>query len=182
MNRPIFLLDVDGVINCFPARIPRRDRPAPDALHTFEADGFPINVRLTVVSWLQELAQSGRVDIRWLTTWGHNANHSLVPHLGLPELQVQAEERDWPNLHKSRWWKLEAVKQLAAEQPDRPVIWVDDEISHWRTAIEFIGHRHEKDISLLLGLSPDEDRGLSDLHMELIDRFLAMREEQRESA
>jgi hypothetical protein len=67
-----------------------------------------------------------QADLVWATSWNDLANTYVGPAIGLPELPVidvgeppvQSQQPD--RLH----WK---VPFLAAYEPDRPMLWVDDE-------------------------------------------------------
>src|SRR6476469_2727758 len=74
---PLLLLDVDGVLNA-----PRLDLPAGWQRGIYM--GFVLSWDPTVTARLSELHVSGRVEIRWLTTWAGNADRLLAEPMGLP--------------------------------------------------------------------------------------------------
>ena len=82
---PLVLLDVDGVLNVL------GDESHWEVLvsgwATTEGRSFPITWSPEVVQTLNAWIAAG-VEVQWLTTWGHDANHSLRHLLGLPELEV----------------------------------------------------------------------------------------------
>lgn len=141
--RPLLLLDVDGVLNAL-------GRPVEDGyvLGSAVAAGrtWPIcyspEVIAHVLRWLDE-----GVDVQWLTTWGEEANAGLHELLGLPQLPVagtfgDGEEESWtapsvslaeitpaaPDQLTGRWWKFDVARAAVRAQPDRPVVWVDDDL------------------------------------------------------
>ncbi len=158
---PLVLLDVDGVLNA----VVRRPDPRtwPDWQSGSAVAGgrrWPItwspSVVTAVLSWRE------RADVRWLTTWGHDANASLRELLGLPELPVAGTYADAvapppgqadplpaahaavtpaaPDALTGRWWKFDVVRRLVRESPGRRVVWLDDdlagkrEVAHWMSA------------------------------------------------
>src|ERR671921_2514244 len=85
-DRPILLLDVDGVLNA-----PRRKLPEGWRQGTF--NGFRLSWDPTVTARLREMHESGRVEIQWLTTWAENADKLLAEPMGLPRgLRTHARE------------------------------------------------------------------------------------------
>src|SRR3712207_9363265 len=76
-DRPILLLDVDGVLNA--ARV---DLPAGWERGTF--NGYVLTWDPTITARLRELHVSGRVEIQWLTTWTADADRLLAEPMGLP--------------------------------------------------------------------------------------------------
>ncbi|WP_228824808.1 hypothetical protein [Nocardia blacklockiae] len=66
-------------------------------------------------------------DLMWATGWGENANHVLVPVLGLPVLPVITlpEYPGGDHYEDELHWK---TRTLVATAASRPFIWVDDEI------------------------------------------------------
>jgi HAD domain in Swiss Army Knife RNA repair proteins len=110
---PLFLLDVDGVLNPFAASA------CPPGYR--EYDFFPGEepVRLCALHgpWLHELA--ARFQIVWATGWGANANRLLAPLLGLPDLPVIV----FPPAPFHPMDKLPAVISFAGGQP---LVWLDD--------------------------------------------------------
>jgi hypothetical protein len=138
-SRPVWLLDVDGVINAtamapavgvWPRWLRGRARAS--------GTSWPITWAPPVVDAIRRVHDADAADIRWLTTWLDDANESLGPMLGLPELPVVPR----PHGHEEgaygfvgvragaagRWWKLEAARRLMDPQPWRPLVWTDDDL------------------------------------------------------
>jgi len=115
MSSPVWLLDIDGVINAPTA--PGRKPP----LHVWPADDwidtrvwghrqrFRICVARPVVDFIREVHESGRAEIRWHTTWQDLANQ-LGEAVGLPELPAK-NPRGW----------LATVK--VSDEPERWKVW-----------------------------------------------------------
>ncbi len=97
-----------------------------------------------LVAWHRE----GGLEPQWLTSWDHDAKTELRDLLGLPQLAVTGtypdEDADGaaatsadahaaaapsaPGPQSGHWRKYDVVRRVLAEQPDRRVIWVDDEL------------------------------------------------------
>jgi hypothetical protein len=116
MERPLLLIDVDGVISLFgfdPAR--------PPAGRFQMVDGIAHFLSATAGEHLRSLAEE--FDAVWCTGWEEKANEYLPLALGLAgELPHLSFERavGRANAH----WKLEAIDAHAG--PDRAVAWLDD--------------------------------------------------------
>ncbi len=125
---PILLLDVDGVLNA--ARV---DLPAGWQRGTF--NGFVLTWDPTVTARLRELHESGRVEIQWLTTWAEKADLLLAEAMGLPRgLKTHAEagavSTGFLGMLRgaSSWWKLALARAAVEAEPDRRVVWIDDDL------------------------------------------------------
>jgi hypothetical protein len=130
MSTPIWLLDVDGVINAF-------DETRPvlgdwDDWKTFTARGFPIRYSPAMVSRILALHQAGTVEVRWLTTWGQMANTALT-EFGLPQFAVAAEQ---PIREVEGWWKYPTARDLFEQ--GHAIIWTDDDIPYCTDAVTWL--------------------------------------------
>jgi hypothetical protein len=126
---PILLLDVDGVLNAACV-----DLPEGWARGTF--NGFVLSWDPSITARLRGLHESGRVEIRWLTTWAEDADRLLAGPMGLPQgLRVHAREGAAPTGFlgaldgASGWWKLAVAQAVAEAEPDRRIIWIDDDLA-----------------------------------------------------
>jgi Swiss Army Knife RNA repair-like protein len=126
---PILLLDVDGVLNA--ARL-----DLPDGWQRGTFNGFVLSWDPTVTARLRELHESGRVEIQWLTTWTTNADRLLAEPMGLPRgLKTHAPVDMAPTGFlgplggRSGWWKLVAAREVAEAEPDRRIVWIDDDLA-----------------------------------------------------
>ena len=126
---PILLLDVDGVLNAA-----RADLPAGWERGTF--NGYVLTWDPTITARLRKLHESGRVEIQWLTTWTTDADRLLAEPMGLPRGLVTHARADSAPIGfsglfggRSSWWKLAAARAVAESEPDRRIIWVDDDLA-----------------------------------------------------
>ena len=129
-NKPIWLLDVDGVLNAF-------DDSGPvigdwGDWETFTSNGFPIRYSPTMTAHIRGLHERGTVEVRWLTTWGRMANTHLK-QLGLPEFEVAAEA---PFRERDGWWKLPVAQALFDQ--GHAVIWTDDDLAFSSDAMRWV--------------------------------------------
>ena len=115
-QRPLLLVDVDGVISLFGfAAAP------PAGLLATAVDGIPHLLSDRAGPLLIRLA--GTFECVWCTGWEDRAEEHLPRLLGLPG--------GWPHLQfapveagAARHWKLDAIEARAGR--DRPVAWIDD--------------------------------------------------------
>ena len=126
---PVLLLDVDGVLNAV-----RRDLPEGWRRGTF--NGYVLSWDPTVVARLREWHESGRVELQWLTTWTERADQLLAEPMGLPRgLRTHGRDDVLPTGYSgdrrgiSGWWKLDAARTVAAAEPGRRIVWIDDDLT-----------------------------------------------------
>lgn len=158
---PIWLMDVDGVLNSFG----HVDLPGPE-LRTFKSgNGYEITYDTTILERLAALHQEGRVEIRWLTTWGEEADAHLAEEFGLPRgLKVEAT---MPFRERYGWWKLEAVK-AAHERGDR-IVWTDDDINFEPAANAWLS---DTDPNQIIWLSPSTHLGITHEFIDRVEEWL----------
>jgi hypothetical protein len=117
-QRPILLIDVDGVISLFGGLQtgPARDQTLVPAL----VDGVPHFLSRRAAAQLERLA--AEFECVWCTGWEERAEEHLPRLLGLPGgwAHLRFSEFPVPDAH----WKLPAIDAHAG--PDRPLAWVDD--------------------------------------------------------
>ncbi|GHE33159.1 hypothetical protein GCM10017673_40120 [Streptosporangium violaceochromogenes] len=119
-NRPLILLDVDGVLNPF-----TRPGKAWQA-HKCACRGATYNLFLNPEHGPQllALAEKTGADLVWATTWEHDANQAIGPLIGLPELpviEVTADDVEPPGA----CFKTPAVATFVNR---RPFVWFDDDL------------------------------------------------------
>jgi len=122
-ERPILMVDIDGVISLFGASIGGHgeEGPSPGSFHSIE--GIPHYLSATAAAHL--LALASLFEIVWASGWEEKADEHLPRLLGLPA-----------GLHHLRFpravgranahWKLEAIDAYAGA---RALAWVDDALN-----------------------------------------------------
>jgi len=184
-HRPLWMLDVDGVLNAV-ARRPDRGvwRDWRHGRATADGVEWPIWFSPTVTGTVARLHESGVVEVRWLTTWGVHANGELRELLGVPELEVAGEPphvsgdhgagshgeavaREEPEDGTAPWWKLEAVQRTLLDEPERPLIWTDDDLGGERDAVSWV----ERHVPRRLLVSPRPDVGLTPRQLRAIRAY-----------
>lgn len=126
MIKPVILLDVDGPLN------PYIGKAAPEGYteHKMHPASWvatkPLTVRLNPLHG--PALMSLGAEVIWATTWEHDANEWIGPHIGLPTLEVIEwdKNRKWTN--RSLYWKTpEIIEWMNENRPNTPFIWIDDE-------------------------------------------------------
>jgi hypothetical protein len=165
---PILLLDVDGVLNA--ARV---ELPEGWGRGTFH--GFVLSWDPTVTARLRALHESGRVEIQWLTTWTTDADELLAEPMGLPRgLKTHDRDDAAPTGFLgslggiSGWWKLAAAREVAEAEPDRRIVWIDDDLAEQaeETAEWLAANPH------VLVVAPDLFEGLTHEQLDEIEAWL----------
>jgi hypothetical protein len=157
-EKPLLLVDIDGVISLFGFDSSRR--PA-GSFHTI--DGIPHFLSAGAGEHL--LALMGEFELAWCSGWEEKANEYLPHLLGLPaELPYLSFDRS-PGRGNAHW-KLDAIEAFAG---DRPLAWIDDAFNpscrSWARARPaptlLLATKPEQ------GLTADDVRRLSDWAMSL---------------
>jgi HAD domain in Swiss Army Knife RNA repair proteins len=117
MDRPILLIDVDGVISLFGF-----DHAAPPAEGRFVlVDGIAHFLSGTAGAHLRRLQPA--FELAWCTGWEEKANDYLPSALGLdgplPHVEFEPDGRP-AHAH----WKLGGIDRHV--HPSRPAAWIDD--------------------------------------------------------
>ena len=116
LNKPLLLIDIDGVISLFgfdPGHRPAGQFVSVDGIIHF----------LSAPAGAQILRLGEAFEPVWCSGWEEKANEYLPQALGLPgPLPFLTFERavGRSNAH----WKLDAIDRYAG--PDRPLAWLDD--------------------------------------------------------
>jgi hypothetical protein len=115
-DRPLLLIDVDGVISLFGF-----DHRSPPAGRYQLVDGITHFLSGTAGGHLRRLAEA--YELAWCTGWEEKANEYLPLALGLdgPLAHVVLDHGQRP---PRAHWKLEAIDRHV--DGARPVAWVDD--------------------------------------------------------
>jgi len=154
MDRPLLLVDVDGVISLFGFD------PAEPPPGRFEiVDGIPHFLSADAGRHLQQLAE--RFDLAWCSGWEEKANEYLPFALGLPAPLPFVSFGDAPRTPQGHW-KLTAIDSCV--RSDRPLAWIDD--AHDECCEAWAATRSGP--TLLVGT--DATRGLEPYH---VDRLMS---------
>lgn len=170
--RPLLLLDVDGPLNPWAAT--PDTRPADYVEHQFKLSRW--SRRKTLRIWLNPhhgldltgLAGRTGVELVWATTWGHKANSTVGPAIGLPSLPVI--EFAGPHSDTLSTWKFPAVARYAY---GRPLAWLDDDFDLYAAArAAFLAKRHADGLATFL--VPVNPRvGMTPSELDLIEAWLS---------
>ncbi len=185
MPKPIWLLDIDGVINAVTrTKFPTHAWPL-GSWAGGEAMGnsrmWPIKWASPVIDFINEVHESGLAEIRWHTTWQHQAKN-VAELVGLPEFPVHDASSEYTpdawkgggQVHVDGWWKLPGVWRALRENDSQPVVWTDDDITYELTDTQLQSLRAAGPIKLM---SPDSATGLCQRHLREIREFLEMYKE-----
>jgi len=167
MTRPLILLDVDGVLNAL-----HQDTSVLEwkFLPTFKVGPFDMNLSQEMADALMSLD----ADIEWLTTWcmrDDEVNPNIGRALGWPKLPCHPDPGTGLRKMSFRsWWKQHAVDKIRAEQPDRPIIWIDDDLGG--KIAENGGEQFDVKNNIFM-VAPDTLMGLTPGDIERIKWFIA---------
>lgn len=161
---PVWLLDVDGVINT--------SRPgwsaAPRSGHAYAyGNSYKLRWAPALITRIRDLHKAGIVEVRWCTTWCAYADQ-LERLWALPPLGRAFT--DDINGHTAAEAKLAAARQVLTE--GRRLIWTDDtEVPQW-------GEVHDELIAdgRALLIRPKGSTGLQPEHMDAIEAFASVGE------
>ncbi len=166
-QRPLILLDIDGVINANGRKSKYwKDTKIIEKLEAIypgnERKEFRIVYSPSVIEKIN--SWSSVAEIKWLTTWDDRADRYLAPALGLNRFDVARENESV--------FKLDAVVQNCAENPERLVIWIDDDLTSFKNDNQF-DERYKKGVfkrKNTVLVSPVN--GLIKEHIDFVDRIL----------
>lgn len=130
-DRPLLLVDVDGVLSLFP-RLGER-LPARGDIHWINVEGIPHAIALDNCARLARLGL--RFELVWTTGWEDKANDHLPALIGL-DGPLEVISFDGPKYDAHAHWKLDAVEAFVG---GRAAAWIDD--AHDRVCREWASTR-----------------------------------------
>jgi len=159
---PVWLLDVDGVVNAFRAGW----STAPRRVQVWStADNYDYRIRYEprLIDAIRDIHEGGRAEVTWCTTWCSEAD-LLEAEFGLPALPRAFTERFTGEAASQA--KVAAAREVIAA--GRRLIWTDD--------VEIDVHAEEcapwvADGRALV-IAPNPSRGLRPKHLDQIEEFL----------
>jgi hypothetical protein len=187
-SKPVLLLDIDGVINSLLKEPPSMGWPKDAWLkadYTWDGQDWPLLWATPVVEYLRNMHDSGRVEIRWHTTWQDQAPE-FAKIVGLPDDWAVADapefRANWPLFAKQQllkaqpaWWKYPAALRVLTEEK-RPLIWIDDDLFGKVNRV----HRNSLgQLGKILLICPDGQTGILPKHMRQIEEVLLLWEDPR---
>lgn len=161
---PLWLLDIDGVLNAMVNRDtlehPHWTDLIKKAVPTSQGVEYDLVLAPTVIDFINTYHAFG-LDIQWATTWQHDANRFVAPAFDLPQMPIGAEARGISDYYYKERAALRAIDE------GRPLIWTDDDAIRLvvRMEIEQSGVPH-------LMIEPDPRLGLTPDHLDAISAFV----------
>lgn len=160
MDVPVWLLDVDGVLNA-----PRAGWGGPGEARRVTVDGMQLRLRWEpkAISCVRTLHMAGVVEVRWCTTWCHVAG--ILESLW----QLPALPRAWD--YPAFGGRAVAAKRAAARAVlagGRRLVWTDDDLDLDDLPAE-VGEAEQAGRALLI--RPRSSRGLRPDDLHAIEQF-----------
>lgn len=159
-DKPLWLLDVDGVLNA--------DKPGwGGPPRKVNVAGFTIRWAPALLDRVRQVHRDGLADIRWSSTWcgypDQLAGLERVFRLRLPRAFGDRP----PN---KTWAELKVYAVLDALAAGRRVVWTDDDEAGIAPSIYPQISKAEQDGRALL-IAPRSNRGLQRDHLDAIETF-----------
>ena len=172
--RPVWLLDVDGVINV-PWRHPQGGPWEREDWRRLRVANTDILVSQPVLDFITRMHEEGLVEVRWHTAWQEHALE-LGEALGLPVFPVQPSP-EWADRTTSVrpregqvWFKLPAAQRVV-EQEERALVWTDDDLAY-RPTETTRALRAMRKLRPVLTVAPSDRTALTPKHLRQIEAFL----------
>ena len=172
-ERPVLLLDVDGVLNAVAGKPDLGIWPDWEHARVSNRIGeWPVLWSPSVIQRLLGWFEQGLADVHWLTTWLDDANEELANVLGLPRWPVLGSDFSTdPALSSGGsafgWWKADVVDEFLAERPGTPFVWLDDDL---RVMGKLQARLRAENDCLLI--APATTTGLAPSHLDTIEGWL----------
>lgn len=161
-------LDVDGVLNAVQKQNPSEAATGWNLWQTEPVNGWPILWAPELIDELNALAAREDVTFKWLTTWTYDAAKVLSPAIGINGENWDVLDGDQHGWRGAYWWKLQSIQKDVLETMPDQFIWVDDDISAERVAIEWIAGRDNG-----YAISPFTVEALTRDHLEEIKALIS---------
>jgi hypothetical protein len=178
-RRPVWLLDIDGVVNAISVDPDPAVWPADcwvRAAATCTGVEWPLLAAGPVLDFVRAVHRTGLAEIRWHTTWQHEAV-GVSRALDLPEFPVQVapEFRTVQAVGGATpvgaaWWKLPAAERVVAEE-GRALLWTDDDCEFQLDGWTGEEHALRRTPSVLI-VAPRTHVGLAPQDLRAMDAFL----------
>jgi hypothetical protein len=147
-ERPVLLLDIDGVLNLFPARWTLAGRVKGTGPEIREHDThrvlldddqtvpYMLRIPQDTPSLVAQLTE--HFDIHWYTMWNTSANRVFAPLAGLPEFphfecDWVAGREEFDAARSPEWMRkyiwIAKTPLIPGFLGDRPFLWIDDDTS-----------------------------------------------------
>lgn len=158
---PVWLLDIDGVINGSPREAGWGGPPSKVKA------GFPVYYEPRLIDRIRAVHMSGRAEVRWCTTWCGWPDQ--LKHLGaLLDLDLSSAFGDRPA--SKTWADLKVEAALDVLREGRRLIWTDDsEVSAACDLFPLLARAEFEGRALLI--EPVSERGLRPEHLDSIEAF-----------
>jgi HAD domain in Swiss Army Knife RNA repair proteins len=172
--KPVWLLDVDGVVNALARGPVEGSWPADMWLRRVVSADIPNTGRMVlpilaaqpVLDFVTRVVTAGAADVVWHSTWRAAAVTDLAPVLGLPAIPISIAP-EWTDRPAGLWWKVPAAERVVAS--GRPLVWTDDDIAALPEQVAQLAHRSDT-----LLVSPDPRTGLTPEHLNAIAEFIGL--------
>ena len=186
-QRPLFLLDIDGVTNAFDGWVfaedewmtrtfdkPYKRRVAPEGYRADNANGYNLLIPEGLPEWIAEIEDTG-LDPVWATMWQKTATTHFAPAAGFGH---DWDYIDFHSFHQSGAWRSAGMTGLGVggyKAPgiesvagDTPAIWIDDDLQP--ANYDWADRRNAAGIPTLL-IQPDPRVGITREHVDQVLEF-----------
>lgn len=157
---PVWLLDVDGVINGHPHHAGWGDPPK-------RVSPGPVYYEPRLIDRIRAIHAAGMAEVRWCTTWCD----FRIPLAKLEQaLDVEFERAFTVRPMSKTWAELKTEAAVAVLEGGRRLVWTDDDEADVASGFYPVLGEAVADGRALL-IAPDSNRGLQPEHLELIEEF-----------
>ncbi len=156
-DRPLILIDIDGVVNVLTSSKIRSRLCFHDGWRQQRINDFGVRLfwNPRIGPWLLRLAEETGAELAWGTMWEDDANFYVSPLLGLPRLPVAPAASD-----------INKARGIVPWTAGRPFVWFDDDIGETEETDELCGDQPH------LVILTDERYGLEPEHIERAREWL----------